>query len=535
MRRRVQSIGVLTLVGALFVSLMACGAREPGGKEDSCAEGMSVMSSATTDTGVSSTTVESGAGSSSESVSATTGNIQMTRHRLSITGSTTAETVRKDTATLTTTTTARTNRPLTEGERIVTQYLTDNAYLAAENLLVNYWETDGESGHIISSSSQKVWCVTMSLLGFETMYRATGSQRYQRLILQQFDYWMTKYPYAWICGAGNGNNPIMDDAAWTAMGMYLCYDMGAGDTALSLAVDTVEQAYSYFAEGSDPGNGLYYSLIPGGDGYRVKSGYCVGLLYTALRLCEVLPESDRRAKLYADSLALYGWMEENLLRDGPQTYGSVVSDCSDGLYYCDFPEDAAGVGYPRYYETPTSNAATPMFTNMGMACIHKKLYDLTGDDEYLTRAVETANALAKRYSDMLINDRDAFTNTTFLGYFVSEVMPLEGVDKRLGAALYKTVYSIMENCYFESGYYGANWNVYANWGDGTHPINNPVMIMTSANTTRVLFAAALAAQMGLIDPDGVDLHLMDKGLQEQKLTAAILAVPEAAPWRKNRD
>jgi len=418
----------------------------------------------------------------------------------------------------------------------VNKYLYDYADLAFENMVKNYWRgSSPESGRFVNSESHIFWEFTMAMLGFETMYKVTGNEDIKKYINTQFNFWLNHFEEKWITYAGGYNNPAADDAAWTAMAMMLCFYHTGNAKALKICAQTIRNAYDFWAHPDGIENGIYYrkkSLSFPDNEDMTLTLYSVGLIYSALRYHELTKGTSAEDKaLYEDTLALYNWIEEHLLRDGSKKYDGVQI-AEDYIYYNDFTDDPAkGIYRPSGLYSPNGYGCSSLFGNTGMACIHKKLYELTGEQKYLDRAVRTANAIAQYYdyNGTLINDRDAWTDAAFIGYFTSEVMPLEGVDRKLGRTFMKTVYSIMNNCYYDNRYYGGHWNDARDWYSSVE-FGNPMTIMTSATTTHIIYAAALAAKQGLIDYQKSDLTLFEKGITSQKLSEEMFQSGAGGGW-----
>ena len=165
--------------------------------------------------------------------------------------------------------------------------------------------------------------------------------------------------------------------------------------------------------------------------------------------------------MHQRTLALYEWVEKNLRRDGKRTWNDQVFNYCDNLYFTDFIDDkVSGDYYPRQYNETEHiiprRSWTSLFGNMAMAVINERLFKLTGDRKYRDKALATANALVKteiNRDGCFLNDRDAWTNTAFLGVFVREILPLEEADPELGRMLLRTADAILKNTYYEGGFY----------------------------------------------------------------------------------
>jgi len=386
-------------------------------------------------------------------------------------------------------------------------------------------------GRFIHSDSHIFWEFTMAMLGFETYRKINGNEDVPKYITTQYNYWMSNFTEDWITSMNLNNNPAADDAAWTSMAMMLCFYTTGNGKALKICAQTVQNAYKHWADKSGIENGLFYR-----DDVRAKTLYACGLMYSALRYHELTKgTSSELPKLYEDTLALYNWTEEHLLRDGSKEYNGITI-AEDYIYYNDFTDDGEHFE-PGFLGGPNALGASSLFGNMGMACIHKKLYDLTGEQKYLDRAVRTANAIANFYdhNGMFMNDRDAWTDAAFAGYFVSEVMPLKGVDRKLGTTFLKTAFGIMNNCYYEGGYYGGQWSGARDWSVEYEATGNAMVIMTSATSTHMLYAAALASKLGLIDYTESDLELLEKGYKTLTMSAEMEKAGRVWKLKKKTD
>jgi hypothetical protein len=252
----------------------------------------------------------------------------------------------------------------------------------------------------------------------------------------------------------------------------------------------------------------------------VKSIYCVGLILAELDYYAITKGTDKEdAELHQRTLDLYEWVEEHLARNGEKTWNGQKVDLCDYLYYCDFADFRSTTGtynpwgWDDPYNITENSSCCALFGVTGMAVVHKRLYDLTGEDKYLERAVNCANALVNtKYnaSGTILNDRDAWTDCAYMGFFVREVLPLEGVDSRLGTMLIKTAVAIMKNAYDEeTTYYGADWTGGTRWANNSH-FGDFSFFSENANTTHMIFAAYYAMKNGLIEVTDADLKMFPK-------------------------
>ena len=93
-----------------------------------------------------------------------------------------------------------------------------------------------------------------------------------------------------------------------------------------------------------------------------------------------------------------------------------------------------------------------------MGLLHARLYQMTGDTNYLNRAVRTANAIYNSKlltpTGIYLDDRDALTDV-LAGDWAREVLPLIGMEAKHWTALWKTADSIFTNAR-TNGFYGGS-------------------------------------------------------------------------------
>ncbi|MCL2884390.1 MAG: hypothetical protein FWF49_02745, partial [Oscillospiraceae bacterium] len=118
---------------------------------------------------------------------------------------------------------------------------------------------------------------------------------------------------------------------------------------------------------------------------------------------------------------------------------------------------------------------------------------------YLNAALRTVEALnndSSLYNNhgVYLNDRDAWTESTFAGPWVSEVLTLPGIQPRDYDRVIQTAQSIGQHCRTSDGYWGPDWSGGNTWAVNTARNNPPTsaqQIMTSAVTVGMITAGAL--------------------------------------------
>jgi len=445
----------------------------------------------------------------------------------------------KEGATNMTTTTTQSAAPTPKpsaSEQMLAFYkgLADDAYA---NAIKNFWmETSTYScfhnkyKEDRTTLSELGWNFVMMMLALETYYETTEDEAVKEKIRyylsEQMNTWATKTDKSWLLATGKGNNPAHDDAAWTAMGFLLIYKLTGNDTALKYCHDMIENSYDYWQDGSTA-NGIYYSYLKDGGEKEVKSIYCAGLILSSIEYHKITKGTDKEdADLYQRSLDLYEWIEKNMRRDGPREWMGKTYDFSDNLYYCDFIDNKqtgefmpAGL-HMNTNEIISTQSWTSLFGNTAMCVINKRLYDMTGEKSYLDKAISTANALvATDYNNggTILNDRDAWTNCAFIGYFVREIVPLDEIDPELSRMFMKTVIAIMKNAYYEGGFYGADWDGTGAWIKKDTSGEHTTWIPTNGTTVHMIFATYYLMKNGYIKINDKDLKLLQTNFHVGKL------------------
>ena len=410
------------------------------------------------------------------------------------------------------------------------QKVTETAYA---DVYRNYWkETDtyscfaNEFKEGRDTLSELAWNFVMMMLAMETYYYTSGNESVIHCVREQMNtyYWYSSEEF--FLGTGGGSNPAHDDAAWTAMGFMLAYRLTNDMKALGYAREMIIRSYNYWQDGTTE-NGLWYCYPEDNNGHiQVKSIYCAGLILSALDYYEVTKETQLEdAEMHQRTLALYEWVEKNLRRDGKRTWNDQVFNYCDNLYFTDFIDDkVSGDYYPRQYNETEHiiprRSWTSLFGNMAMAVINERLFKLTGDRKYRDKALATANALVKteiNRDGCFLNDRDAWTNTAFLGVFVREILPLEEADPELGRMLLRTADAILKNTYYEGGFYGSDWDASGVWLCDDTCGEHTLWIPANATTVHVLFAAYAAMKNGWIEVTQQDSALMNVLIPQRKL------------------
>lgn len=392
------------------------------------------------------------------------------------------------------------------------------AETAYQNLMKNFLEKDEErlkpvvygmvtgdvtnAGYTVSVwSAGDFWESAVALMAMDTYakYHDKGSEAYQKTavrIANTVNFFVTTYGEANLTTAGTAPvNHAMDDCGWNVMALLLGYkynlELGRASEAavcLRYAEKLFNNTFDHYYD-EQLGGGLWYN-----DTRSEKSLYAATLAMAGYDLYELTKDETIRERY----LKIYDGVENNLRR-------------ADGLYYIHINgEGVASKDNP--YDISEGGSCTYIGGNMCMAVLNYRLGNID-------KAKTTAEGIAlfeTTRTGALLNDRDAWNNTFFLGMFQRELVQTGVVDARYADILRTTAANILVNAVFDDGYYSAAWegpkepqsNGYPKdypmearnrWGtqvnQGGYFIGStPNQIMTTATTIHVLFAAAAMAE-----------------------------------------
>lgn len=390
--------------------------------------------------------------------------------------------------------------------------LLDIAIAAQNDMYKNFWTgspTTGnimkeDHGYLTTGKQTMIWAHAMMLFGMEAMYDVTGDEEIKDRITAQWNFTKENFTEEQLVRPGQSPNIAVDDAGWDAMAYMLFYRITKDEYALKVTKELIDNSYEFWKDG-EIGNGLWYLKNNNTEeSQKWKSIYSTGLMLAALEYYEVKKDE----KLLSDTLALYQWIEENLLRNGKKVYGDITVDCSDNLYWADFNVDRetrteknGPDGGLRPNDINEAGSVSFLGGNMAMAVIHAKLFKITGDEKYKLRALETVKAInvgPYNKKGIYVNDRDAWTTAAFMKWWVQEVLTLPGITEEDKAILKNTAISIYNSSRTSEGFYDGSWSVLikgsiSKW---TTAGSKPEQLMTSANSANVIFAAALMEKIG---------------------------------------
>ena len=518
---------VLSLLCAvcLLATLAACGNTPENSGDSSAPAGSTTTTTATVDSSGDSTTGTAGSATTDNGTGeATTEVTPSGTESTTGTGTEKPTATKTDKTTKTTSTTKTTAKPdfsvtkpkpsVTEGEML------DLALNVYQDLLDNWWTGNAKTGHLINTSGGKpnkdihfLWEPAMAIFAMDTLYQATGYSELHDRIVAEWNYIRQCYPkYDLYVDPGQYFNWAQDDAGWNTMLFMTAYKHTGDDFALDVAVGLIKNCYTYWANGDLATGGLLYDhYVHENDNARFNSMHAVSLLTAAFDYLEYRDDPQ----LEKDTMAIYNWLEKNLLRDGEYAFVTKNKQektgfCDDMLYWFNFNQQRTEFDVftgPEFALQPNAlkegYGSVFLGGTMGMASLHARLYKKTGDKTYLERAQRTLRAVNdNKYlvqNGVYVNVGDAWTNACWMQYWGTDVLTLPGLQKKDVKILKDTANSIYNRSRTNDGYYSGSWSGPAedadtSWGrmGWTHDT-----IMCSATSMHMVFAAALAESMGL--------------------------------------
>ena len=353
-----------------------------------------------------------------------------------------------------------------------------------EDLIANFWVDDAQGGHILHTwtgydvatiqggdSRGGIWERGMMFIALDTYYRATGDERALEKMRLESEHFATLYSEREMAAAGSGLHWACDDCGWHAWFYMKMYRYFMNELYLNRAEALINNAARLWLD-DELGGGMWYTSER-----QLKSLYTVGVAMACLDIYEHTGNEE----MYGLAVELYEWMESALLRD-------------DGIYWMDLKPDGP-FGKERPNDINEAGSVTGLGGNMAMAAIHARMYRLTGLDVYRGRALRTMEGVKNKLvrNGMLLNDRDAWTNTTFLMEWTQEVLTLPGMDMEYARILLDTALCVADNARTEDGYYSAVWqgppmDMSKRWN---YIGSLPQQIMTTSTTANLILCAAL--------------------------------------------
>jgi hypothetical protein len=352
------------------------------------------------------------------------------------------------------------------------------------DLLSNFWIGDALTGHVVNThgidltntTRPVLWERGMLLNCIDDLWRATGDPTLQERMQADWNYTTNMFSTneLQVCGAGS-HIIASDDAGWTAR-MYLqIYDDTGNQFALQQAIGLINNAFNRWLD-DQLGGGMWYD-----DSKQQKSLYEVSDVLDSLHIYEVTGDQS----FYDRAMQCYTWMETYLLRTN-----------LDNLYWCNYTTNGPD-GKNRPYQIAETNSVVFFGGNMAMAVLHARLYQMTGNTNYLNRAVRTVNAifnsLLTKTSGVYLDDRDAKTDGTFAGDWARGVLTLPGIDPKHWTISWTTADSVYDNARTTNGYYGGSWSGPAEGPGSPYWVNGviPQILAVSCSSANMILAAGV--------------------------------------------
>lgn len=355
------------------------------------------------------------------------------------------------------------------------------AEFAVNDLKNNWWLDNKDPNHFKPTwggeypskydSRGIMWERAMLNYSVYNMWKLTGSSTYEDMLVSEAKWIRANFDSSDLDSPSGLSGPATDDCSWSTMLYLRLYEVTKDEWFLTLAetlLDNVDETF-YNTE---------LGFMEYNTGLGKMSLYEVGLTLSWFRLWEITGEQ----KYYDRSLQSYNELQDHLGTD-------------EGLYFVE--ADAQGPLSSTMYIEEASSASF-LAGNMGMAAMSAKLYKKTNESKYLDRMAATIDAIVANYdrNGVLLNDRDAFTEGTFVYPFVCYALPLSNNDN-MRQLLEATAYSIITKDRTINGYYGGSWQGPAT-GSGSiwyTKGSTPVLSMVTGSTVMMVTAAALAHEM----------------------------------------
>lgn len=357
----------------------------------------------------------------------------------------------------------------------------EHAVAAVNDLVRKFWVGTPTTGRALNtwngyytSGNPSLWERSQFMSVIEDFYQTTGDPVLRSRVTADWNYLLSRFTFSGLQKVGPGSvNGWSDDAGWAAI-MYLNTYRSTGITqALEAAKGIYRNSMTRWLDDTW-GGGLWYT-----DGRTQKAIYQASHILAGFRIWDATGDTYFRDT----SLAMYNWVESHLLRD-------------EGLYIVDFVGDNNPAGKPSTGPPKEASSGTFLGGNMTMAVIHARLWRATGDPIYLQRALRTAEAIKNIENDgygHYMNDRDAWTESFFMGEWVAEVLTLPGIGPEHAEMLRRTARAVYHRARTPEGYYGASWSGPSMGAESVWYATNsfmPTQINISSNSVHVIVAAA---------------------------------------------
>ncbi len=303
-------------------------------------------------------------------------------------------------------------------------------------------------------------------------WKMTRSEPVREMVRSQFREIRSRYPDAQLSSAAwtgyrvDGLINVEDDASWAIAYFCQVHEVTGDPAALHIAEALIDSTYATYADPNRGGAGLLYAL-PGQDPDHqgVSSAYEV----VAARCALYVFDQTSHGNLLSFAQGTWGWMQKYLRH--PKGVYFAELDVRPAIRGKANPDYRKPIGWNRPDDTKRGGSVTYLGGTMGMASLSAALYLQSGDRRYLdeVRSIVAGITRADTFlrpgsavgveGDVLVNERDGWTEGFTAPYLVSDALSLDGVDAdgKLKAALRNTALAIT-NRRTNDGFYGADWS-----------------------------------------------------------------------------
>lgn len=296
-------------------------------------------------------------------------------------------------------------------------------------------------------------------------WKMTGSEPVREMIRSQFREIRAHYNEAQLSSAAwsgyraDGIINVEDDASWAVAYFCQVHEATGDPAALRIAEALITSTYKTYEDPNHGNAGLLYAL-PGQDpGHQgVSSSYEV----VAARCAVYLFEQTSHGHLLAYAQQSWEWMHKYLRHPSGVYFAEL--DIRPRVGGAVNPDYRKPIGWNRPGDIKRGGSIAFIGGTMGMASLSAALYMQSGDQKYLDEVRSIAAGMIRtdgflRSGDLLVNDRDGWTDGFTAPYLVEDALSLDGVDGdgKLKKALMNTALSITGHR-TSDGFYGADWS-----------------------------------------------------------------------------
>lgn len=443
---------------------------------------------------------------------------------------------------------------------------------ALNNLFAHFWTGARDTGHIIPTGWTGVvggsfdgsdwrgstWPGALFLSVMYTQYLLDPTDAHAQPIRSQWSYLRSRFSDSdfTAVGASSPMNVWLDDTSTNMQMLLEIYAVTHDERALSLAKTALQNGWNHW-HNDDPrfGGGLWYT-----DDHTEESLHQVQYALNAWRVYELTGDQT----MLAHSQEVYNWIQTHMWH-------------TDDVYYMDYgwwSSDNQATDQPHVnwwggiQEGVIEVSQSYLAGVMGMDTMHARMYRLTGDEQYKTRAIATARGLIKNFvgnNGAFFDDRDAWANGLHVREWILEVYPLlpSDLQQQFKTAFQRTAQGIHANNTTSDGYYGPCWTgpvecVWSNLAADQHNkqsmVNTQVVDFIAApalidyveahpTTTGAPVTAVLLGTDGIdvvgtktVGADGIgDVHIRLSGVSSPVSRVVITPTSGAGMWQSPAD